>query len=677
MHSGFKRCMAAGLAALMSAVMLSVPAAAVAEDAALTELNRNAVDVLDSMPLRRSSISADAQIDFSLKDASAAPGQMVAVSAVIGNNPGYENASVSISFPKELKMEAPIGAGTAIVVNDTLFPEAAAAALVLPFGTNAVNYCQEKSYSTENGVLFDIFFRLPEDAVPGTVYEISLAETSFWQNDNVIPVAAKNAKITVTDPPPKPKAKLLFETANNQSVFWSEQQDAELDLSALSVKLRIEEDGVLREDFSAEVGKAFAAETGKLSELKQLPKDSGELTQQVPLVLKDASVLEEALKGTPYEGLTAEQGIQNGYQDSALSVTVGLVLRCDSDLDGKVGLNDVQEALRFYSLRMLGGYDDEKILDADSPYLNNWKNEKKAKYPYSFRSMDAADGNGAVGLEDVLYILKYYAYYVIGQYPVTTEPVPATTTLPESGTRPFAATETTAVTGSTDVSVSVTTLTEGTHSGTETTLTTVYKGLDISFWQGEVDFQKIKDETDIDFFIIRAGMGRFLDQEDKKFRTYYDSLKALDFKVGAYWYSYAMTPEAARIEANVCLQVLGDRKFEYPIVLDIEEPAVFTLPPEVIGSIITAFCDEIEKGGCYAMVYCSPFWYNQYVPPAVRQRYDLWIAHWDVAQPAYYENYGMWQYHVGPFTGFTCDVDHDYSYRDYEEIIKRKHLNGY
>ena len=688
MHSGFKRRLTAGVAALMSAAVLTVPAAAIAENAALAARQQNAINVLDTMGLRRGAEAAEEQIDFSLKDASAAPGQLAAVSAVIGSNSGCDSVSVSVVYPNVLKAKAPEGAPTPVVVNESLFPDAADSASVLVYGDSLVNYSHDSGYSEANGTLFDIFFLVPEDAVPGTTYEITMQDPLFWNNGTLIPVAAKSAVITVVEPPPKPKGTLVFEAENNQLLCWAENQDTAVDLSDVSVKLSVEEDGVRNPDFTAEVKDAFEAEITTVSGLEPLPSDKGFRRSTVDLIVKDVSVLEEALKNTDYEGLVEEQGIQNGDRIGELSMNVDLVRRCDTNLDGRISLNDALDTLRYYTLRNIGNYDDEKILtDPAITFLNAYKDDKKSFFPFSYCAMDANDGNGVIGLDDAQYILKYYTYYVMGQIPVTSEPMPAVTMEPETTPAPET-TQTTAVTSvTTEESTSASTASEtakttvpttGTHSETEATQTTAAMGLDISQWQGDVDFKQIKDETDVDFIIVRAGMGRFLDQEDTRFRTYYNSAKAQGFKVGAYWYSYAMTPEAARIEANVCLQVLGDRKFEYPIVLDIEEPAVFnTLTPEVIGSIITAFCDEIEKGGCYAMVYCSPFWYNNYVPPAVRTRYDLWIAHWDVPKPAYTGNYGIWQYHVGPFTGFTCDVDQDYSYRDYEEIIKKKHLNGY
>lgn len=203
-------------------------------------------------------------------------------------------------------------------------------------------------------------------------------------------------------------------------------------------------------------------------------------------------------------------------------------------------------------------------------------------------------------------------------------------------------------------------------------------GIDISSWQGEnVDFQKAKNDPKAQFVILRAGFGKYLKQVDTTFYSNYDRAKAAGIPVGAYWYSYAKTPEEARIEANVCAQVLGDRTFEYPIAFDIEEPDVLAMDISKISAIIDAFCSEMEKKGFFSQIYCSSFYLNNKINQDVKSRYDVWVANYNVAVPSFTGNYGMWQYGVSTCEGFTGDVDMDYCYRDYPSAIKRAKLNNY
>ena len=203
-------------------------------------------------------------------------------------------------------------------------------------------------------------------------------------------------------------------------------------------------------------------------------------------------------------------------------------------------------------------------------------------------------------------------------------------------------------------------------------------GIDISFWQGDsVNFETVKSDPKAQFVILRAGFGKYLKQVDPTFYANYDRATAAGIPVGAYWYSYAKSPEEARIEANVCAQVLGDRKFDYPIAFDIEEPDVLAMDIADISAIVDAFCSEMEKKGYFSQIYCSSSFLNHKMTQAVKTRYDVWVAHYNVVSPTYTGAYGMWQYGTGKVAGFKDPVDVDYCYRDYPSAMQRAKLNGY
>ena len=71
------------------------------------------------------------------------------------------------------------------------------------------------------------------------------------------------------------------------------------------------------------------------------------------------------------------------------------------------------------------------------------------------------------------------------------------------------------------------------------------EGIDVSEWQHEVDWQKVKN-AGIDFAIIRAGYGKVMSQKDPYFDTNVQQAQALGIDTGTYWYSYATTVEAAQ-----------------------------------------------------------------------------------------------------------------------------------
>lgn len=276
----------------------------------------------------------------------------------------------------------------------------------------------------------------------------------------------------------------------------------------------------------------------------------------------------------------------------------------------------------------------------------------------------------------------------VTEMPDLPDPAPEDPAVTTTEAIPEPTTETTAVTEETTpetdhTAMQTSTVTEPAATTVSVPVTTHFTqgsyldGIDISVWQGDVDFAAVKKQGFAKFVILRAGFGRFVNQEDIRFSSYYSGCRANGLPVGAYWYSYADTPEAARIEANTCAQVLGNRKFEYPIAFDIEEPGVLAKPAEELAAIINAFCSELEKKGYYTVLYCSSFYLNNCIPRWVWERYDVWCAHYNVSRPTFVGKYGIWQYGLGKCDGINGDVDVDYCYRDYPAIIREKHLNGY
>ena len=89
-----------------------------------------------------------------------------------------------------------------------------------------------------------------------------------------------------------------------------------------------------------------------------------------------------------------------------------------------------------------------------------------------------------------------------------------------------------------------------------------------------------------------------------------------------------------------------------------------------------AFCGELEKAGYYAGVYCSTYWFTNFVDEKVREQRPAWIA--DYRGECYYMGtYGIWQYDSAEVPGVQYDCDRDWGYVDYSVYIKEHGLNGY
>ena len=202
-------------------------------------------------------------------------------------------------------------------------------------------------------------------------------------------------------------------------------------------------------------------------------------------------------------------------------------------------------------------------------------------------------------------------------------------------------------------------------------------GIDISAWQPNVDFAKVKKDG-YDFVILRAGYGREMSQKDSCFEKHYKNAKAAGLKVGAYWYSYAVDAADARKEASVCMECLKGKVFEYPIYFDLEESSQIKKGKAFCSGLITAFCDALIAKGWCAGLYMSRSPLSTVVDASIKKQYPIWIAEYSVSAPKYTGEYGMWQYSsLGSVAGITGNVDMNICYEDYPTIIKQKGLNGY
>ena len=209
---------------------------------------------------------------------------------------------------------------------------------------------------------------------------------------------------------------------------------------------------------------------------------------------------------------------------------------------------------------------------------------------------------------------------------------------------------------------------------TQQTSGSLAKGIDVSYAQGVIDWEKVKASGLVDFAILRAGYGKETSQIDDQFSRNYTACKQLGIPVGAYWYSYATTAAEAEQEANVCLQTIQGKQFEYPVAFDIEEAR--SLPQA--DALSTTFCTALENAGYYTAIYTFKSALESNFSAAVKNRYDIFLSHIGVQQTDYAGDYGLWQYSwTGCIPGISGDVDLDYAYKDYPTMIQKAGLNGF
>lgn len=203
------------------------------------------------------------------------------------------------------------------------------------------------------------------------------------------------------------------------------------------------------------------------------------------------------------------------------------------------------------------------------------------------------------------------------------------------------------------------------------------KGIDISHWNGAIDFDKVK-ASDIEFVLIKAGGSDKGFYTDPMFITNYNKAKAAGLFVGAYYFAGKnfRGVEAGMADAQRFIKILDGLKFEYPVYVDIE--AQENRYKEQITDAAIAFCNMLESAGYFVGIYASDIagFKNKLNHERIKS-YAHWVARYG-EEPEICKNYGIWQYSSkGRVSGIIGSVDLDLSAVDYAKTITEKGFNGY
>lgn len=208
------------------------------------------------------------------------------------------------------------------------------------------------------------------------------------------------------------------------------------------------------------------------------------------------------------------------------------------------------------------------------------------------------------------------------------------------------------------------------------------KGIDVSKWQGDIDWKKVAD-ADVKFAMVRLGYGSSTGAScgiDSYFAKNVEGALLNDIPVGCYFYSYGLTVEAVKKEAEFVVKQLDKYKGRllYPVAYDIEDSSQKSLGKKALTEMVKTFCETIENAGYYAAFYSNPDWAKNRLNIKELEKFDFWLAQWS-SVPTYKDrSYNMWQYtSSGSVNGIKGRVDMNISYVDFESVIKSKKLNGY
>lgn len=186
---------------------------------------------------------------------------------------------------------------------------------------------------------------------------------------------------------------------------------------------------------------------------------------------------------------------------------------------------------------------------------------------------------------------------------------------------------------------------------------TRYQLIDVSVWQGRINWEQVK--PNIDGVIIRCSNGATNNTTpDPQFERNSSECERLGIPYGVYIFSYANTEDEAREEAINCLRFITAKKLSYPVFYDSEGSGQLAKNARKCAE---AFLKEIEFAGIPCGIYCNRSWYNNNFKD-FNCRY-LWIAAWNntgAGVPC-----DIWQYsNNGNIAGISGRVDLDVCYRD-------------
>ena len=201
------------------------------------------------------------------------------------------------------------------------------------------------------------------------------------------------------------------------------------------------------------------------------------------------------------------------------------------------------------------------------------------------------------------------------------------------------------------------------------------KGIDVSAWQGKIDWKTVADYG-MGFAILRiTEAGNVVDSQ---FENNLAGCNKYNIPVGVYKYSYAMTIAEIQREARKAVSTLNGRRIQFPVFLDLEHNNQRSLGSESIHKMADAFREIVEAAGYKFAIYCNVDWYENVICSHLK-KYDFWIARYPANDDGWLQerlrpDFGVgWQYSSkAKIPGISGTVDRNVFYKDYSEETEKK-----
>lgn len=210
-------------------------------------------------------------------------------------------------------------------------------------------------------------------------------------------------------------------------------------------------------------------------------------------------------------------------------------------------------------------------------------------------------------------------------------------------------------------------------------------GIDVSRWQGVIDWDKLAENADLSFVILRAASGCAY---DSKFKEYIKEIKRVKIPFGLYFASTALSVEDAEKEADFAIGVLREHGSDYPAFYDVELASQKALGTETVTAILKTWLDRVSAAGYNAGYYTNKAWLDTVIDEKQLEGYPLWYAAYpsvsektltdapkDNREKLSYPQAAIWQWSSnGRVDGINAKVDLNVCYETYPASPKKEYL---
>lgn len=186
---------------------------------------------------------------------------------------------------------------------------------------------------------------------------------------------------------------------------------------------------------------------------------------------------------------------------------------------------------------------------------------------------------------------------------------------------------------------------------------TLYPGIDVSVWQGNIDFQRVK-AAGKKIVYIRAGYGQDLDTH---FRVNAQKARDAGLPIGFYFYVTAENAQQARAQARFFAQIIRNEAYQCRPAVDFEQYG--SLSRAELNAIAIAFAETLEQESGHLPLFYTNVSSIRYIWDNELTRFPLWIAEYGVDRPSTTGGWGHWagfQYGAGRVDGILTNVDLDW-----------------